>query len=202
MAYLFKHTPAADQLRRQPDVPDPDREPRGRPAGAARPEIDPLALPALPARGRHSAARARARGAQEAHPHPRGLREGLRRARRDHPDHPQVGRQGRRRREDHEAVRARRRADRRDPRAEDLPRWRGSRSWSSGTSSRKSASARGRSARLLKDEDSRWTLVRSELEEIQQELRQERQAPHADRQRHAASPNTPPTTSSSRRTTS
>ena len=31
---------------------------------------------------------------QEAHPHPRGLREGLRRARRDPEDRPQVGRQG------------------------------------------------------------------------------------------------------------
>ena len=45
---------AADQLRRQPHVPDPDREPRGRPARAARSQADPLALPALPARGRHA----------------------------------------------------------------------------------------------------------------------------------------------------
>ena len=96
---------AADQLRRQPDLPHPDGEPRSRPARAPGPEVHPLALPALPAGGRHQAARARAGGAQEAHPHPRGLREGLRRARRNHPHHPQVGRQGRRRREDHEAVR-------------------------------------------------------------------------------------------------
>ena len=34
-----------------------------------------------------------------------GLRDGLRRARRDHQDDPEVGRQGGRRREDHEAVR-------------------------------------------------------------------------------------------------
>ena len=54
---------AADQLHRQPDLPDPDREPRGRPARAARPEVDALALPPLPARGRHPPARARAGGA-------------------------------------------------------------------------------------------------------------------------------------------
>ena len=44
---------AADQLRRQPHLPDSDREPGGRPARAARPQADPLALPPLPARGRH-----------------------------------------------------------------------------------------------------------------------------------------------------
>ncbi len=60
------------------------------------------------------------RAAPEAHPHPRGLREGLRRARRDHQDHPQVGRQGRRGGEDHGALLARRRADRRHPRAQAL----------------------------------------------------------------------------------
>ena len=54
---------APDQLHRQPDVPDPDRERGGRPARAARSEVDPLALPALPARGRDQPARARARGA-------------------------------------------------------------------------------------------------------------------------------------------
>ena len=41
-------------------MPDPDREPRGGPARAARPEVDALALPPLPARRRHAAARARA----------------------------------------------------------------------------------------------------------------------------------------------
>ena len=54
----------------------------------------------------------------QTHPRPRGVREGLRRARRDHPHHPQVRRQGGLGGEDHEALRARRRADRRDPRAE------------------------------------------------------------------------------------
>ena len=58
---------------------------------------------------------------QEARAHPRGLREGLRRARRDPEDRAEVGRQGRRGAADHQALRARRRADRRDPRAEDLP---------------------------------------------------------------------------------
>ena len=112
---------APDQLHRQPDVPDPDREPGSRAARAAGSEVDPLALPAFPPRGRDPAARARARGAAQAHPRPRGLREGLRRARRDHPHHPQVGRQGRLGGEDHEALRPGRGAGRRDPRAEALP---------------------------------------------------------------------------------
>ena len=53
---------------------------------------------------------------------------------------------------------------------------------------------------LLKDEDSRWKLVRDELEEIQQKYgdkRRTRRSPATP-----ASRNTPPTTSSSRRTTS
>ena len=139
---------AADQLRGEPHVPGAGgAEPRGRPARAARPETDPLALPPLPPRGRDPAARTRARRAQQANPHPRRIREGLRRARRDHQDHSQVGRQGRRRPDDHEAVRARRGSDRRDPRAEDLPPRAGSKSSSSATSSRTSASGRGRSTR-------------------------------------------------------
>ena len=89
---------AADQLQRQPHLPDPDRERGGRPAGAPRSEGDALALPALPPRGRHRALEHELAALREAHPHPRGLREGLRRARRDPPHHPQVGRQGRRRR--------------------------------------------------------------------------------------------------------
>ena len=60
---------------------------------------------------------------------------------------PQVGRQGRRRREDHGAVRARRRADRRDPRAEDLPPGAARDPGHPAASSKRSASARGRSAR-------------------------------------------------------
>ncbi len=111
---------AADELRRQPHVPHPDRESRDRPARTARPPRHPLALPPLPARSRHQAARARARGHPQARPHPRGLREGLRRPRRDPEDRPQVRREGRRRAADHEAVRARRRSDGCDPRAEDL----------------------------------------------------------------------------------
>ncbi len=89
---------AADQLRGQPDLPHSGRaERRSRPPRAPRSEADPLALPPLPPRGRHQAAGARAGRAEEAHPPARGLREGLRRARRNHPHHPQVGRQGRRR---------------------------------------------------------------------------------------------------------
>ena len=62
-----------------------------------------------------TASRARARGAEEAHAHPRGLREGLRRARRDHQDHPQVRREGGLGGQDHEALRPRRGTGRRDP---------------------------------------------------------------------------------------
>ena len=36
MAYLFKHTLAAAELRGQPHLPDPDREPGARTARAAR----------------------------------------------------------------------------------------------------------------------------------------------------------------------
>ncbi len=117
---LQAHT-AADQLRGQPHLPDPDRKPRGRPARTTGSEADPVALPALPARSGDAAPRTRTGGAQETHPPARGLRDGVRRARRDHQDHPQVGRQGRLGGKDHGAVQARRRADRRDPRAEDLP---------------------------------------------------------------------------------
>ena len=52
---------AAGHVPRQPHVPHPDREPRSRPARAARSEVDALALPPLPARGRDRASRARAR---------------------------------------------------------------------------------------------------------------------------------------------
>ena len=57
---------------------------------------------------------------------------------------------------------------------------------------------------LLKDEDSRWKLVRSELEDDPEDLRrrQDRQAPHRASRATPASRNTPPTTSSSRKTTS
>ena len=89
---------AADQLHREPHLPDSYRGGRHRPAGAARPARHALALPALPARGRHEAAGARARVAQVARPHPRGLREGLRRARRDSADRAEVGRASRTRR--------------------------------------------------------------------------------------------------------
>ena len=63
MAYLCKHTPLQTDVPGEPDVPRADREPRGRQARAARPEVDPLALPALPPRRRHAPARARAGGA-------------------------------------------------------------------------------------------------------------------------------------------
>ena len=90
---------APDQLRRQPHVPRADRgQPRGRPARAARSAPDALhflhfRLDVVTRRLEHELD-----VAQEAHPHPRGLREGLRRARRDPEDRPQVRGQGRTRR--------------------------------------------------------------------------------------------------------
>ncbi len=96
MAYLYKHTPLQSNFpvnltclfrRRTPEVGKPER----------------LGLHEILWHFLHfrfdvvaRAARARARGARAAHPHPRGLREGLRRARRDPEDRPQVRGQGRR----------------------------------------------------------------------------------------------------------
>ena len=58
-------------------------------------------------------------------------------------------------------------------------------------------------AALLKDEEGRWKLVREELEEIQTQVRQpeDRSAP-LDASRKPKRSNTPPTPSSSRKTTS
>ena len=56
---------APDELRRQPHLPHPDRESRDRPAGTPGSARDPVALPPLPARRRHQAARARVERNQE-----------------------------------------------------------------------------------------------------------------------------------------
>ena len=98
MAYLFKHTPLQISFIVNLTCLIPTESPE-----VGRPErldlhADPVALPPLPAGGRDAAARARARGAQAARPHPRGLREGLRRARRDPEDRPEIGGQSRTRR--------------------------------------------------------------------------------------------------------
>ena len=87
---------AADELPRQPDLPGarPTNPEVGAPA-AARPQGDAPLLPRLPLRGGHAGgSSSSSRELQKRHPHPRGLREGLRRARRDDPHHPQVRRQG------------------------------------------------------------------------------------------------------------
>ena len=96
MAYLYKNTRAPDQRAGQPDLPGADGQPGGRPPRAAQPQGLPAPLPRLPLRGGHAAPPLRSRRAQPPHPHPRGLRQGLRRARRGHPHHPQVRGQGRR----------------------------------------------------------------------------------------------------------
>ena len=202
MAYLFKHTPLQTSfvVNLTCLVPTEGNVEVGRPeaAGSAR---DPLALPALPARGRHQAPRARARGAQEARPHPRGLREGLRRARRDPEDRPQVGGQGGRGRADHQALRARRRADRRDPRAEDLPA-------GAARDPDHPQGARGEAPPRAPDQHAAQgraePLGHRQGRDRRRSRRKRRRATRAARRSPAtkAKPNTPPRTSSSRKTTS
>ena len=101
---------ARDELPRQPDLPGPDREPGDRGPAAASISRRSCATSSTSAR-RSSRRRFEFELAElkRADPHPRGLREDLRRARRDDPDHPQVRRQGRRGREADQALRARRR---------------------------------------------------------------------------------------------
>ncbi len=100
MAYLFKHTPLQSTFPVNLTCLIPTRESARLQARAARSAPDSLALPRLPVPRRDPPARVRIEGAREAHPHPRRVREGLRRARRDPADHPEVRRQagrGRRR---------------------------------------------------------------------------------------------------------
>ena len=203
MSYLFKHTPLQINFAVNLTCLIPTENPElGRPERLDLKSI-PLALPALPPRGRHQAARARARRAQEAHPHPRRLRNRLRRARRDHQDHPQVGRQGGCRRQDHEALLARRRPDRRDPRVEDLPP-RAPRDPDHSQRARGEAQARAADRRAPQGR-------RQPLEGGQERARGDSARPTAIRNTTSAarrsratpaSPSTPPTTSSSTKTTS
>ena len=104
---------------------------------------------------------------QQAHPHPRGLREGLRRARRDHQDHPQVGRQGRLGGEDHGAVLARRRADRRDPRTEAVSAGPARDPRHPERAGREAEARRGRSRRCSRTKKAAGSWCATELEEIQ-----------------------------------
>ena len=167
MAYLFKHTLAPDDLRGQPDVPGADRERRGRPPRAARPEADALALPPLPPGSGDRRLEHELAAAAEAHPHPRGLREGLRRARRDHPasSASPTARPTRRRRS---SKRFELDAEQTDAILE-LKLYRLARLeilviQNELAEKRKRARQIGA---LLKDESGRWKLVRDELEEIQ-----------------------------------
>ena len=84
-------------------------------------------------------------------------------------------------REDHEALRPRRRADRRDPRAEDLSA-RAARDPRHPQGARREAEARAADRRAARaTRTSRWTLVRDEIEDDPEEVRQreDRPAPHA-----------------------
>ena len=65
MAYLFKHTPLQTSFIVNLTCLIPTESRGHRPAGAARPPRDAVALPPLPAGGGHQAAGARARGAQK-----------------------------------------------------------------------------------------------------------------------------------------
>ncbi len=84
--------PARAELPGQHDLPGAHREPRGGGPHAAEPQVDPRRVPQLPAGGGHPPLPVRAGPAEEAHPHPGGLPDHLRRPRRDHPHHPQVAR--------------------------------------------------------------------------------------------------------------
>ena len=120
MAYLYKHTPLQTNFNVNLTAWCPTENPE---VGAPqRLDLKAMLQHFLDFRFEvvTRAARVRARAAQEAAPHPRGLREGLRRARRDDPDHPQVGGQGGRGGEADGALQARRGAGRRDPRAQAL----------------------------------------------------------------------------------
>ena len=96
MAYLFKHTPLQTNFTVNLTCLVPTENPEvGRPE---RLDLHAMLwhflhfrLEVVTKRLEHEL-----EALQEAHPHPRRLREGLRRARRDHQDHPQVRRQGRR----------------------------------------------------------------------------------------------------------
>ena len=107
-----------------------------------------------------------------------------------------------RREEDHGAVRARRRADRRDPRAEALSA-RAPRDPRDPDRTRRAAEARAKQiGLLLKSEESRWEVVRDEIDGAAE-------GPRARKARHAAYAHrvgrggrgTRPTTSSSTKTT-
>ena len=73
---------APDQLRRQPDVPRADGEPGGRTPRAAGSAPAALRTSSISASRWSPGASSTTRRAQEADPHPRRFREGLRRARR------------------------------------------------------------------------------------------------------------------------
>ena len=190
---------AADQLRRQPDLPGADRERRGRPPRAARPQADALALPALPARRRHQPAGARARAAAQAHPHPR---RASRRSSTPSTRSSRIIRKSDGKADAAEKIIKRFALDAAQTDAIlELKLYRLARLEILVIQNElKEKRARTRQINaLLKDDAARWTLVREELEQVQKALR--RQPPDRDRGRPTR-PSTPPRPSSSRRTTS
>ena len=194
MAYLFKHTPLQINFAVNLTCLIPTENPEvGRP-GAARPQADPLALPALPPRGRDQAARARAGGAQQAHPHPRrASRRSSTRSTRS---------SGSIRKSDGKADAAEKIMKRFELDAEqtdailELKIYRLARLEIliiRNELEEKRKRAR-QIAALLKDEDSRWKLVRSEHRRDPEDLRQSqgRQAAHHASRATPTSRNTPP----------
>ena len=134
----------------------------------------------------------------DAHPHPRRLREGLRRARRDHPHHPQARGQADAAREADDALQARRGAGRRHPRAEALRLARLEILLMQKELGEKRAEAKRLETLLKSDAEALGASVKDELDEIDDEVR--RQAPHQDQSAAPTSPSSTERPSSSTRT--
>ena len=155
MAYLYKHTPLADERPRQPDLPGADRQPGDRGAGAARPGGDAARTSSTSAwtvvtrRLEFELAELQRRiHILE------GFENDLRRARRDDPHHPQDGRQGRRGREADRSASSSTTSRSTRSSSSSSTSWPSSRSWSSTRSSTRSA-RRGQAHRGAPQSDKR-----------------------------------------------
>ena len=146
MAYIFKHTPLQINFAVNLTCLIPDREPRSRSAGTARPANRFSGTSSISASRSSRLGSSTSWRPSRSGLTPRRVREGLRRARRDHPHHPEVRRQARRGRKIMKRFGLD--AEQTDAILElKSTGWPGWRSSSSGTNSTRSASARGRSTR-------------------------------------------------------
>ncbi len=190
MAYLYKHTPLADELPRQPDLP----RARPRTARSRRPSgsISQAMLRALPRLPRATVVARRFEfelaELERAHPHPRGLRARSS-TRSTRSSGSSASRDGKAdaAAEAHEALRARRGADRRDPRAQALQA-RAARDPRHPRGARARSAPRPRSIEAILGERAQAAgrVVRGELGEVARALR--RQAAHQDRRRGGDEP--------------